>query len=92
MSSYMARVRGFEGRLHGVTIDDIMPMFAILGMHHDQYSGLLARYTSGEPAIVNATIAEIERLMLDGDSRRRAMGIDPTLNTASANRVQDKNP
>ena len=68
-SSYMSRVRGFATRLQGVTIDDLMPLFTLIGMNHDQYSGLLARFTSGEPAIVNATTSDLERLVIEEDSR-----------------------
>jgi hypothetical protein len=90
--SYMSRVRGFATRLKGVTIDDIVPLFTLIGMNHDQYSGLLDRFTSGEPAIVNATTSDLERLMLEEDSCRRAMGIQPMSGQSSANRAQDVRP
>jgi hypothetical protein len=60
-----------------------MPLFTLIGMNHEAYSGLIARFTGGEPAVVNASVKDLERLMLEEDSRRLAMGISiPTAPSA----------
>ena len=83
-SSFMARVRGYKSRLTGVTINAIMPFIALIGMDHEKYSGLLARFTIGEPAVVGASLTDLEHLMLEEDSRRRAMGIVNQITGATA--------
>ena len=85
----MARVRGFASRLAGVSIDDLMPLFVLIAMNHDAYSGLLARFAGGEPAVLQANIADLEKLMLEEDSRRLAMGLSTPTSMPSANRAKD---
>jgi hypothetical protein len=67
-SSFMAQVCGFASRLTGVSINDLVPLFTMIGMNHDAYSGLLAIFTGGEPAIVQVNIEGLEKLMLEEDS------------------------
>ena len=74
-AAFMSRVRGYASRLSTITIDELMPLIALIGMNHEAYSGLIARFTGGEPAVVNASVEDLERLVLEEDSRRLAMGI-----------------
>ena len=36
---YMSRVRGIAQRMHVVTIDRIVPLFAIASLYHERYPG-----------------------------------------------------
>ena len=76
-ATYLSRVRGFANRLSGsgVTMDSVMPMFAILGMDHSKYDGLLSRFTSGDTSVVSADLPTLELLMLGEDRRKAALGI-----------------
>ena len=41
---YMSRVRGIAQRVHGVTIDRIITLFAITSLDHEVYPGAKSRY------------------------------------------------
>ena len=50
---YMSRVRGIAQRMQGVTIDHIIPLFAIASLDHEMYPGVKNRYLAGDTALVN---------------------------------------
>ena len=56
-------------------MDSVMPMFAILGMDHSKYDGLLSRFISGDTSVVSADLPTLELLMLGEDRRKAALGI-----------------
>ena len=89
--AYMARVRHLANRLGYMPVAEVMPLFALLGMDHSKYNGLLARFTSGNPSIVTANMSQLETKMTDEDSRKMAMGISPTP-FPSASRVSNREP
>ena len=70
---FMSRVREFAFRLATVMIDALMPLIALIVMNHNTYISLIARFTSGEPAVVGASVETFEKLMLKEDSRHLAM-------------------
>ena len=41
---YMSRVRGIPQQMHRVTIDLIIPLFAIASIDHERYPGVKSRY------------------------------------------------
>ena len=90
-ATYLSRVRGFANRLAGVSMDSVMPLFAILGMDHSKYDGLLSRFTSGDASVVTADLPALELLMLGEDRRKEAMGITP-VPIPSANRATQGPP
>ena len=72
-------------------MESVMPFFAILGMDHSKYDGLLSRFTSGDTSIVLADLPTLKILMAGEDCRNLALGI--TLAPApSANRVTQGPP
>ena len=73
----MARGRHLANRL-GTVLAKIMPLFALIGMDHTKYDGLLSRFTSGDPAIVTADLSQLEAKMTEEDSRKEAMGMTST--------------
>ena len=50
---YIPRVRGIAKRMHGVTIERIIPMFAIASIYHERYPGVKSCYLAGDTALVN---------------------------------------
>ena len=50
---YMSRVHGFAQRMHGFTIDCIIPLFAIASLDHKIYPGVKIRYLAGDTALIN---------------------------------------
>ena len=67
-------------------MDSVMPLFAILGMDHSKYDGLLSRFTSGDASVISADLPTLEILMAGEDRRKAALGITPAP-APSANRV-----
>ena len=55
-ASLISRAKGINNVLAGVSIADCMPL-KILSCLNDSYSGLIARYFQGDPAVVNATVS-----------------------------------
>ena len=47
------RVRGIAKRMHGVTIERIIPIFAIASIDHERYPGVKSCYLAGDTALVN---------------------------------------
>ena len=90
-ATYLSRVRGFANRLAGVSMDSVMPLFAILGMDHSKYDGLLSRFTSGDASVVGADLPTLEHLMMGEDRRKEAMGIT-SAPIPSANRATQGPP
>ena len=61
-------------------------MFAILGMDHSKYNGLLSRFTISDTSVVSADLPTLELLMLGEDRRKADLGIVNSP-SHSANRV-----
>jgi hypothetical protein len=90
---YMRKVRGYATRLHQVTVDQLMPLFALLGLDQGRYRGILDRFTAGDPAVVNVDINALEELMLAEDVRRSTINPgDVPLSQPSANRATQRGP
>ena len=53
---YISRVRGISQRIHGITMERIIPLFAIAGLNHDQYPGVKSHYLTGDAALVNCDL------------------------------------
>ena len=72
---YMSRVRGISQRMQGVTIDCIIPLFAIASLYHDRYSGLKSRYLAGDTALVNCDLLQLSSLLFSKQMRQHAFEI-----------------
>ena len=85
---YMPRVRGIAQRMHGVTIDHIIPLFGIASLDHESYLGVKSRYFAVDTALVNCDLLQLSGLLSSEETRQRALGIIAILPyTTSANRV-----
>ena len=88
----MSRVRGIAQRTHGVTIDRIIPLFAIASLDHERYPGAKIRYLVGDTALVNCYLLQLIGQLSSKETRQRALGITATpLSTTSVNRVPNNN-
>ena len=49
----MSRVRDISQRMQGITIEHIVPLFAIVSIDHDRYPGVKSLYLTGvlKPAV-----------------------------------------
>ena len=54
--NYMLRVRGISQRMQGITIERIIPIFAIASFDHDCYPGGKSCYLTGDAALVNCDL------------------------------------
>ena len=89
---YMSRVCGIAQRIHGLTIDRIIPIFAIASLYHKRYPGMKRRYLAGDTALVNFDLLQLSGLLSSEETRQRALGITSiTLSTTSVNRVSNTN-
>ena len=50
---YMPCVRRISQCMRGVSMDKIIPLFAIVILYHDHNSDVKIRYLAGDPALVN---------------------------------------
>ena len=88
----MSRVRGIAQRMHGVTIDHIIPLFAVASLDHERYPGAKIRYLVGDTALVNCYVLQLIGQLSSEETRQRALGITATpLSTTSVNRVSNTN-
>ena len=60
---YMSRVRGIAQQMHGVTIDRIIPLFAIASLDHERYTVVKIQYLAGDTALVNFDLLHISCLL-----------------------------
>ena len=60
----MSRVRGIAKRMHGVTIDSIIPLFAIASLDHERYPGVKSRYLAGDTALVNCNLLQLSGFII----------------------------
>ena len=69
-----------------------MPLFALLGLDHNRFGGIINRFTSGDPTVVNADLNGIADLINIEATRCTIMGdSDGVQHVPSANRAQGNN-
>ena len=89
---YMSRFHGIAQRMHGVTIDHIIPLFAIASLNHKRYPGVKSRYLAGDTALVNCDLLQLSGLLSSEETRQRALGITVIPpSTTSVNRGSNTN-
>ena len=89
---YMSRVRGIAQRMHGVTIDRIIPLFAIASLDQKICPGVKSRYLAGDTALVNCDLLHLSGLLSSEKTRQRALGITAIPpSTTSVNQVSNTN-
>ena len=67
---YMSRVSGIAQRMHRVTIERIIPLFAIASLYHKIYPGVRSRYLAGDTALVNCDLLQLSGLLLSKETRQ----------------------
>ena len=72
---YMSRVCGIAQRMHRVTIERIIPLFAIASLDHERYPGVKICYLAGDTAMVNCDLLQLSGLLSSEETRQRALGI-----------------
>ena len=88
----MSRVRGIAQRMHGVTIDRIIPLFSIASLDHKRCPGVKSRYLLGDTALVNCNLLQISGLLSSKETRQQVLcitAIPPS--TTIVNRVSNIN-
>ena len=89
---YMSRVRGISQRMHGVTIDRIIPLFAISSLDNNIYPGVKSRYLAGDTVLVNCNLLQLIGLLSSEETRQQALGITAVpQSTPSVDRVYHNN-
>ena len=58
--NYMSRVRGISQRMQGITIEKIIPLFAITSLDHERYPGVKSRCLAGYATLVNCDLLHVE--------------------------------
>ena len=62
-SNYIFHLRTLTNRLGNVNLNSMMPIFALLGLDHTRFGGIVGRFTFEDPLVVNADLNGIEDLM-----------------------------
>ena len=87
---YMSRLRGISQRMQGITMERIIPLFAISSLDHDRYPGVKSCYLTGDYALVNCDLLELSGLLSSEDTQQRALRIPSAPpSTTVANRVSN---
>ena len=60
---YMSRVREISQRVQGITIERVIPIFAIVIIDHDHYPGVNILYLAGDDALVNRDLIKLGGLL-----------------------------
>ena len=68
---YMLRVRGIAQRMHGVTIERIIPIFAIASLDNERYPGVKSRYLAGDTTMVNCDLLYLSSLLSSEETRQQ---------------------
>ena len=61
--------------MHGVTIDRIIPLFAIASLDHKRCPGVKSRYLAGDTALVNCDLLQLRGQLSSEETRQQALGI-----------------
>ena len=89
--NYMSRVQGISQRMQGVTIERIIPLFAIASLDHDYYSVVSSRYLAGDSTLVNCNLLQLSSLLSREETRQHALEIpNAPPSYTIANRVSKK--
>ena len=67
---YMSRVCCIAHRMYGVTIEHIIPLFAIASLDHERYPGVKSRYLTGDTALVNCDLLQLSGLLSSEEKRQ----------------------
>ena len=91
-TDYMLRVRVIAQWMHVVTIDRIIPLFAISSLDHERYPGVKSSYLAGDTALINCDLLQISGVLSSEETRQQALGITVIpLSTTSVNCVSNRN-
>ena len=72
---YMSRVQEISQHMQGITMERIIPLFAISSLDHDGYPGSKIRYLEGYVALVNSDLLQLSGLLSIKETQQRALGI-----------------
>ncbi len=61
----------------GLSIDQIVPLFALVGMDKDRYAATLFWYRAGDLEVVQGSLETLEQLMMDEEERLHGLKGDP---------------
>ena len=71
----MLRFRGISQRMKGLTIDRIIPLFAIVSLDHDRYPGVKISYLTVDTTPVDCNLLQLSGLLSSKETRQRSLGI-----------------
>ena len=78
--------------MHVVTIERIIPLFAIASLEHERYPGVRSSYLAGDTALINCDLLQISGVLSSEETRQQALGITAILlSTTSVNCVSNTN-
>ena len=88
-TDYMSCVRGISQCMRGVSLDQIIPLFAVASLDHDHYPGVNIWYLAGEPALIKCNLLDISGLLSSKDTRHKSLGLPISTPPATVNRMSD---
>ena len=86
---YMIRVRSISQRLEGVSMEKIIPLFAIARLYHDWYPGVKSRYLVVAPALVNCELLGISGILSRKYTEEKNLGLPRYVSLAIENCASD---
>ena len=69
---YMSRIHSISQKICGFSMEQIIPLFSIAGLDHNQYPGVTIRYLVSDPALVNCNLLDISGLVYGKDTRQQS--------------------
>ena len=94
ISTFMREVHGFATTLRVVTFDMLRTLMVMVALDKERFAGLISRYKTGDPKVVNTTLDLLEGILLDcnGLCHNIDAGSAVLLIRQGANRSTEKTP
>ena len=86
---YMSRIHSISQQMCGFSMEQIIPLFAIAGLDHNQYPGVTIRYLASDPALVNCNLIGLSILITIKETSVQALVLPRSTPPATANRVSN---
>ena len=86
---YMSHIHSISQQMCGFSMEQIIPLFSIAGLDHNQYPGVTIRYLASDPALVNCNLLDISGLVYGKDTRQQSLILLSSTHMAMVNCVSD---
>ena len=89
---YTSPALGVSQQPQGIYMYNIIPLFAIPSLYHNQYPCIKSRYLSGDPTLVHCHLLSLSSLLSSEKTLQKALGLPVDISRATAKRTSDAAP